>query len=537
MSPKHVVATLLALVATPLVAMDSHIVGPRALGLGGAGTAAADDHTASYYNPAIYGFFSRTGEKDAKLDADPNYIGRKDWGIGLADATVSVEVRGRLADSIEQLSGTDFGKLSDLGSATSKPEDLQAAVTAMTLLQTFDAKTDNALVLANVGVLNTRILHVGFGVRQFAEGLVSIADLDRANLGFGTSLPGGSITQGIIDTAQATGLSATYTPTLITAGSTAYITLTDILSGYTGSVDDAIAAIDKAAVEAGITQADIDKIIGDSSVPGALGVLGQALSATGLIEDNQTAILTGGYTVTEIPLTVGVALNDYLSVGGNAKLMIGKVAAAKARLVDQVDKLADLMQDSFAEAEQTVTGGIDLGFAARCSWAQVGLSARNLNRPVLKGGSFKDADGQAFTVADVTLEPQLSLGVALYPFETVVLTADIDVLENKTTYSSTSQRTGALMNGIDRDLKVEYATQRVGGGLEWNIARFLALRGGYSMDLAETETGGMIHAGLGLNLWALRFDLAGAVATKTIEVDGQDMPRAASVSAGLTIDF
>jgi len=195
------------------------------------------------------------------------------------------------------------------------------------------------------------------------------------------------------------------------------------------------------------------------------------------------------------------------------------------------------MKDAFNEAEQTVTGGVDLGVVTRCSWAQVGLTARNINRPVLKGGTFKDADGQAFTVDDVALEPQLSLGVALYPFETLVMTADIDVLENKTVYSTTSQRTGVLMAGIERNLTVEYVTQRLGGGIEWNILRFLALRGGYSTDLAESEAGGMVHAGLGLNLWALRFDLAAAAATKTVEVDGEKMPRSAAVSAGLTIDF
>jgi hypothetical protein len=217
--------------------------------------------------------------------------------------------------------------------------------------------------------------------------------------------------------------------------------------------------------------------------------------------------------------------------------MIGKVAAAKGRIIDGVDELGDLMQDSFDEAEQTVTGAVDLGIVARCSWAQVGLTGRNLNSPVLKGGSFKDADGQDFTVDDITLDPQLSLGVALYPFETVVLTADIDVLENQTTYTTTSQRTGPLMAGIDPKLSVTYKTQRVGGGLEWNVARFLALRGGYSTDLAESEAGGMIHAGLGLNLWLLRLDVAGAMATETVIVDGEEMPRAAAVSAGLTMDF
>jgi hypothetical protein len=518
-------ATLLATACTmPLAAMDSHIVGPRALGLGGAGTAAADDHNASYYNPGMYGFFNRTGEEDAKLEADPNYVGRREWGIGLVDATVGVEVRGRLADYVEQIAGTDFDKLQNLGSASSSPEDLKAAMATAALLQTFDAKADNAVVMANVGVLNTRILHVGIGVRQFAEGIVSVADLDTTNLGFGYSVA--DLDTAITNTSTVPG---GYTNQLITPGSAAETEL-----GLLGLSPAAISALDQAAVQAGLTAVQVNDILTNGGV--LIDALSNANTAND-INDNQTAVLTGGYTVAEIPLTIGVALNDHISVGGNLKLVIGKVAAAKARILNGVDQLGDLMQDSFDEAEQTVTGAVDLGIVARCSWAQVGLTARNLNSPVLKGGSFKDADGEGFTVDDITLDPQLSLGVALYPFETVVLTADIEVLENKTTYTTTSQRTGPLMAGIDPKMTVTYKTQRVGGGLEWNVARFLALRGGYSTDLAESEAGGMIHAGLGLNLWLLRLDVAGAMATETVIVDGEEMPRAATVSAGLTMDF
>lgn len=107
---------LAVVVAAPLAGMDSHSVGPRAMGMGGAGTAVADDHTAQYYNPAMFGFFSRTGEEGARLDADPNYIGRKDWGLGLVDATVELDIRGSLANYVQQIADVDFDRLSNLGS-------------------------------------------------------------------------------------------------------------------------------------------------------------------------------------------------------------------------------------------------------------------------------------------------------------------------------------------------------------------------------------------------------------------------------------
>lgn len=524
-------ASLLALATTPLAAMDSHIVGPRALGMGGAGTAATDDHTASYWNPGMYGFFSRTGEEDARLPADPNFVGRKDWGIGLADVGVQVEVRGQLADWVQQLEGADLGRLSNLGGSDATPDDLKTAMVAASLIQSFNARVDNAVVLVDAGVLDLRIMHVGIGLRQYTEGIVSVADLDRVNLGFGANTP--AILAGITDAAATpAGWTAGHTPTLIT-GATAEAVAQALgapnLAGANATQLEAISKLDYAAGQAGLTPEQV------AALGGAGGVLNLALTATGDITNNQTAVFAGGFNVTEVPLSIGWALNDHLSVGGNLKLMVGRVAAAKVRLESETSDLSSLLQDAFEESQQTVTGGLDLGVVARCSWAQAGLTVRNLNRPVLKGGVFHDADGQTFSVDDVDLDPQVALGVALYPWETVCLTADIDLTENRTVIATTSGRT--LAPGIDPRLEVEYATQRVALGGEWNVARFLALRLGASKDLAESETGTMLHGGVGLNLWAIRFDLAGAVSTETATVDGTEYPRAFNASAGLTIDF
>ncbi len=523
--------TLFALAVAPLAAMDSHIVGPRALGMGGTGTAAADDHTASYWNPAIYGFFSRTGEEDAKLDADPNNLGRKDWGLGLVDVNIGLEQRGELADWVQQLDGADLGRLGTIGGANATPEDLKTAMIAANLLQNFDAKADNAIVIANAGVLDLRILHIGIGIRQYVEGVVSIADLDRVNVGFGTNTP--AILAGITDPSTTpAGWTPSYTPTLITGASADAVAQALGAADYataSATVQEAVSKLDYAAGQAGLSSDQV------AALAGTGGVLNLALTATGSIDNNQTAVFTGGYSLTEIPLSIGYAINDHFSVGGNLKLMIGRLAAAKVRLLSDTSDLSSLLRDAFDESTQTVTGGIDLGFAARCSWAQAGLTVRNLNRPVLKGATFHDADGQPFTVADVDLDPQVALGVAVYPWETLCLTADIDLTENSTVLKTTSGRT--LTPGIDPELKIAYATQRLGAGAEWNVLHFLALRGGVSQDLAESEVGMILHGGLGLNLWAVRLDLAGAMSTKTVTVDGTEYPRAFNVGAGLTVDF
>ncbi len=524
-----ITVTLLALAMAPLAAMDSHIVGPRALGMGGTGTASADDHTASYWNPAVYGFFSRTGEDDALLPSDPNHVGRKDWGVGLADLGVQAEIRGDLANWVEQLADTDLGALADLSAATD-PDSLKTAMVALDLINRFVPSRDTVNLAANVGILNTRVLHVGLGFRQFAEGTVSIADLDKINIGFGTDT-GLPLLDDINNAPTPDGYTPGHVPTLITGQAAA--DLATALGGGPNSAE-AVSRLDYAAGEAGLSQSDVDSLLA-----GGAGLLYAAIAASNApgtsIENNQSAVFTAGYTVAEIPLTIGYAINDHLSVGGNLKLMIGRVAGAKVRLLSETDQLSDLLSDAFSDANQTITAGVDLGFMARCSWAQAGLTVRNLNRPVLKGGDYEDADGEGFTVDDVALEPQVAIGAAIYPWSTLALTADLDVTENKTRFSTTSGRT--LAPGIDPNLSVEYSTQRLGVGAEWDIFRFLALRGGMSTDLAESETGGMLHAGLGLNFWAVRFDLAGAVSTKTVEVDGSEYPRAFNVGAGLTVDF
>lgn len=535
MRTASVVATLLTLATGPLGAMDSHIVGPRALGMGGAGTAAADDHAAAYYNPGLYGFFSRSGEDGERLAADPNHLGRKDWGAGLIDVGIQVEVRGQLADMVEQIADVDLEKFSDLGSVDPGPDDLKAAIATLNLIESFTPERDTVTFAMNAGALNMRFGHFGIGFRLFGEGLVSLADLDQGNVGFGTDSALTNIAQEINNAAvQPDGWTSGHQTTLITGGSAASLEAAMIAAGVTDAAErsEAISKLDYAAGQAGLSQ---EQVAAMSEVGGALYNALLNSDGSSSIEDNTTAAFAAGFTVAEVPVSYGYAINDHLSVGGSVKLMIGKVAATKVRLVSDTSEISSLLQDAFDGAEQTVTAGIDLGMAVRNSWGQAGLTVRNLNAPVLKGGTYQDADGGDFEVDDVTLDPQVSLGVALYPWETLCLTADMDLTENITTLQTTTR--SDLPAGVDRTLKVEYGTQRLGGGVEWNVLRFLALRGGMSRDLAEDEVGTVLHAGVGLNLWAMRFDIAGAMSTDTVTVDGEEYPRSFNVGAGLTIDF
>ena len=88
-------------------AQESFTVGPRALGMGGAGVAAVDDTPASYYNPAAFGFFayqppvSEQGDK-GPFSVDNNALWRKEWGFDV-DATFGARIHKDFAEHVNTL--------------------------------------------------------------------------------------------------------------------------------------------------------------------------------------------------------------------------------------------------------------------------------------------------------------------------------------------------------------------------------------------------------------------------------------------------
>ncbi|MCS6969819.1 MAG: conjugal transfer protein TraF [Planctomycetes bacterium] len=524
----------LASVAT-LGAMDSHIVGPRALGMGGVGTATAHDHNASFWNPAMYGWFWMTNADGGPVPADANFIGRKDWGVGLLDLGVAAEVQGQLADWIDRLAQADVSRLQNLGTAQANPRDIEWALTALDAFNRFVPDRDFVSVQAQLSVLNIRVWRLGLGVRQFAEALVGFADVDRVNLGFGTNTLQ-QVVNDINQTPMPAGYSSAHQPTVFVPGTPTYTFLYNALGGG-AAADEAIRRMDFAAQQAGITQQQVDSLVGATGAgPLIQAINGSGFNASTSIANNQTAAIAIAYTATEVPLTFGWPIDERFAVGGNLRLIVGQIGAAKVRLARDTDDLSQYVQDSLENAQQSITGSIDLGVAARWGWGQLGLTGRNLSFPTLEGSRYQDADGEWFRVDDIELEPQVAAGIALYPHETLCFAAEIDVTENRTRFRTVSERP-ALPPGTQRELEFETASQRLGLGAEWDILRVLALRAGGSYDFAAPEPAWMLHAGLGLDLWLIRFDVGAALSTKTISINKEEYPQAFAVAAGAAIDF
>jgi hypothetical protein len=140
------------------------------------------------------------------------------------------------------------------------------------------------------------------------------------------------------------------------------------------------------------------------------------------------------------------------------------------------------LSDDFGKPKLSTNFGIDVGAMFRpSSWLRIGIVAKDLNRP-----SFDTPNGGKFY-----LDPQVRGGVAVNPWETLTLTADIDVTKNRT---------------LTPDVK----SQVISVGAEQTLlAQILALRIGALKNTADANSKIMPTAGLGVRLWAVRFDIAG----------------------------
>ena len=201
--------------------------------------------------------------------------------------------------------------------------------------------------------------------------------------------------------------------------------------------------------------------------------------------NGSTVRLTGemalrGLEARQVAFSYAYAFSDKtFSVGVTGKVMQGAAYEGSTLLTGGTDVS---IHDNFGKATLSTAFGIDVGAIYRpASWLRFGLVAKDLNQP-----TFNVPGGE-----ELKLGPQVRGGVAVNPYSSLTLTADVDVTSNKT-----------FVPGIK--------SQVLSLGVEQTIfSEFMSFRLGAFKNMKDPGTPFIPTAGLGLRIFAFRLDLGG----------------------------
>jgi len=502
---------ILKMGAVPIFASSFKILGTRPLGMGGAFVAVAEDAIAQYWNPA--GFALQKG-----LDIQ-------------IPVGVSMETTQGLIKEVDDL-GDIAGEVQEIMDAqkhgTINADLIQAFTSAINELDDLNKSGLGLILDINAG-LNIRFRNVGLGVINITE-LGADPSLDLVNIGLGVS--GGGVTDALdalcVDVAGDGPGDAPGGLELTDAQKAIADNIAKSLTEMGPSVHPSVwmnqqlaEELVQAGVLAGLSDAEIATVAGRiAEVAGSLAL--GSLTGAGF-SDNTTNIRLNGLMLFEVPVTYARELPwvNNLYVGGNVKFMYGTVGFAQFDVFSGEDLTKSLYEDYKDNYKTSTTIGVDIGALYDLKESlglRFGMVARNLNYP-----SFaQPKEAKAVGLDKYVIEPQVRIGAAYWPLNFITLSADLDVTNNKT-----------VLPG--------YQSRMFGLGAEVNILNKswlnLALRGGFMDNLSESY-GSMFTAGLGLNLFHLQLDFAGAISTKTTSIgDSQKFPTSAFGSFGLSVNF
>lgn len=167
------------------------------------------------------------------------------------------------------------------------------------------------------------------------------------------------------------------------------------------------------------------------------------------------------------------------SIGVTGKFLQGAAYSGSMGLNGGTDVT---ITDNFGRATISTAFGIDVGAIYRpSSWLRFGLVAKDINQP-----TFDDVGG-----GELKLGPQVRGGVAINPYSSLTLTADVDATSNKT-----------FVPGVKSQVLSLGAEQTI-------FSEFLSFRLGAFKNMKDAGTPFTPTAGLGLRIFAFRADVGG----------------------------
>lgn len=500
-------------------AQQWQLVGPRAMGMGGAGVATSYGPDAQYWNPA--GLASEDERNEAGF---------------LINAGATLETTDKVLESVDRLSDMSH-RYNDLKN-TINSGGIPSADNISTLFEGLNEISK--LIGNNMGVLANGDAGLGFKFKNFAFSSRALGTgavrpvIDTQNIQFYT----GSTT--FVPDNPTTPSNATNASTAVILANA--IDANNLLAGLNSLLNTSYAnssqlanALINAAASYSISPDKIAQAINTAieNMPGASEIIQLYGSSSGSYKDNKTLAMGDVAAFGEAALGYGTRIAKGVKIGGNVKIISGYLAETGVMLLSDHDDFSDIIDKAKDNKKNTNTWAVDLGALVNLSeltgkniwWnPQFGVTARNINGP-----KFDRPDAPAGIDAAVLaqwntdkyqLKPQVRAGASFNPFNWMTLATDIDVTENDT-----------LLDGIK--------SRQLALGLEINLVngrKFnMPLRLGYNKNLAESSLCPFYTAGIGFNMLHFFVELAGAVSTKTSKVDGRTIPN--SAAASLTLGF
>lgn len=510
MVKRLVLASLLcsavAFSASPTEAREWTIVGPRALGMGGAGVAVANDASASYWNPAAFGFFKDSGGGE---------YGRRNWSATL-EGGVGAQVHEDLGEMVDRIFQADLAGVKG-GVALA---EVPAFIELVNDLKVFDDNPDRALTIVGNAGLRVQVGHFGLGGYAFGD-ISARGDLDLDRIAPADT--GATFDLDYLTSPGTYGCGGCVTTDYLAAQRTELVTfLTDPtgLNWTTTQANDFINVVENGidSLPAGSsvpTPEETAAMIKNVATVADAAVTAGGGAAAGTIDENQSKLIFKGIAVTEVPLTYGRKINDDFAVGGNIKYMKARVYNTQVNIIDENTEFGDALSTALDDYTDSSNFGVDLGALYRFGDAlRFGVVARNINSP-----SFDMKPRPGESEDSLSEEPQVRAGVAYRPFSALLIAADIDITENDTTVSNSS------------------TSRIVSAGVEGNIFNFMQLRGGVYKNIANDDIGPVFTAGLGFNLWAVNIDFGAAMSTGSTTIDGKDYPKEVKAEFALSALF
>lgn len=502
-----------------------HVLGPRAMGMGGAFVAVAAGSIAQYWNPAGLA----------------QEVTASKWGIQMP-VGAKVEFTGNVLQDANTL-GDLANKYSTVQNAQTNgtalnADQMAAVVKSIATIRHLNEPGKGALVSIEGGA-NVKTGRWAVSVNNFTS-IGATPFVDTVNIGLGMISGAGGVNFGSVSAAAPVD-TASRDSIASAIGAIGYANLNTLVCGTAACIVGQNVAITNPTTLANalVNQAVISGVSASVIEQAAATMAANAGEAAAVISNvvngnnnpytnNQSNLTIRGGSFTEIAFGHGRALFlPGLMLGGNLKMISGKIGYERFNVLSQDGSSANALKDFKNNTASSVQPGLDLGVLWKLNEVfpvlplnpRFGMVARNVNNPKFNQPARAKANGES----EYSLNGQLRSGLAVSPFNWWNISTDIDLTKNSTPIPG-------------------YKSQMLAVGTEINIFNRswinIPLRAGITKNITTSDSKPSYAVGFGFNLLHFIFDVGGSISSQRTVIDsGGNIPSNAAVAAQLAFMF